>query len=52
MQEKSPASAGCQGTWVDPTDDGMRIRWVATTLFGAIAAAGAVDLALDQPTSL
>jgi hypothetical protein len=37
---------------MDPTDDGDRFRWFATVLFGAIAAGGAVDLLLDQPTTL
>jgi len=37
---------------VDPTDAGVRFRWVATALFGAIALGGAIDLALDQPATL
>lgn len=35
-----------------PTDVGVRFRWLATALLGAIAAGGAVDLALDAPTTL
>ena len=35
-----------------PADVGVRFRWLATALFGAIALGGAVDLALDQPASL
>lgn len=35
-----------------PTDAGVRFRWLATALLGAIVAGGAVDLALDQPTTL
>jgi DNA-binding CsgD family transcriptional regulator len=34
-----------------PADVGMRLRWLATALLGAIAVGGAVDLALDQPIS-
>ena len=34
------------------TDVGGRFRWLATALLGAIAAGGAIDLALDRPTSL
>lgn len=34
-----------------PTDAGARLRWLATVLLGAIAAGGAIDLALDQPTA-
>lgn len=37
---------------MDPTDAGERFRWFAMVLFGSIALGGAVDLALDQPTSL
>lgn len=37
---------------MDPTDAGVRFRWFAMILFGSIALGGAVDLALDQPTSL
>ena len=32
-------------------DVGGRFRWIATALLGAIAAGGAVDLALDRPTT-
>ncbi len=35
-----------------PTDAGVRFRWLATVLLGAIATGGVVDLALDQPTPL
>ncbi len=35
-----------------PTDAGVRFRWGATALLGAIAAGGAIDLALDRPTTL
>jgi len=35
---------------VGTTDAGGRFRWLATGLLGAIAAGGAVDLALDRPT--
>ncbi len=35
-----------------PTDVGVRFRWLATALLGAIAAGGAVDLALDRPMTL
>ena len=35
-----------------PTDVGVRFRWLATLLLGAIAVGGAVDLALDRPTTL
>jgi DNA-binding CsgD family transcriptional regulator len=52
MQEKSPRGQRHGEVWVDPTDAGVRFRWVATVLFGAIALGGAVDLALDQPTTL
>ncbi len=34
------------------THVGGRFRWLATALLGAIAAGGAIDLALDRPTSL
>jgi DNA-binding CsgD family transcriptional regulator len=34
-----------------PTDVGARFRWMATALLGAIAAGGAVDLALDRPAT-
>jgi hypothetical protein len=37
---------------VDPTDAGLRFRWLATTLFSAIAIGGAIDLAMDNPTTL
>ena len=37
---------------MDPTDAGLRFKWLATALFSAIAAGGAVDLILDQPTTL
>jgi len=37
---------------VDPTDAGVRFRWVATALFGLIALGGVIDLVLDQPTTL
>ena len=37
---------------MDQTDAGGRFRWLATALFGAIAVGGAVDLALDRPTTL
>ncbi len=37
---------------VDPTNAGDRFRWVATALFGGIAAGGAIDLALDRPATL
>lgn len=37
---------------MDPTDDGVRFRWFATVLLGAIAAGGATDLALDGGTTL
>jgi len=37
---------------VDPTDAGVRFRWFATALFSAIAIGGAVDLAMDDPTTL
>jgi DNA-binding CsgD family transcriptional regulator len=37
---------------MDPTDVGVRFRWLATALLGAIAAGGSVDLALDRPTTL
>jgi DNA-binding CsgD family transcriptional regulator len=33
-----------------PTDVGERFRWLAIAFLGAIAAGGAVDLALDRPT--
>ena len=36
---------------MDPTDAGVRFRWLATALFGAIALGGVVDLALDRPTT-
>lgn len=35
-----------------PTDVGVRFRWLATILMGAIATGGAVDLVLDRPDSL
>lgn len=35
-----------------PTDVGVRFRWLATALLGAIAVGGSVDLALDRPTTL
>ncbi len=35
-----------------PTDVGVRVRWLATLLLGAIAVGGAVDLVLDEPTTL
>jgi DNA-binding CsgD family transcriptional regulator len=37
---------------MDPTDAGVRLRWLATVLFGSIALGGAFDLALDEPTTL
>lgn len=37
---------------MDPTDAVVRFRWLATVLFGAIAIGGAIDLALDRPTTL
>ena len=37
---------------MDPTNAGVRFRWLATALLGAISLGGAVDLALDQPTTL
>jgi DNA-binding CsgD family transcriptional regulator len=37
---------------VDPTDAVARFRWLATVLLGAIAIGGAIDLALDRPTTL
>lgn len=37
---------------MNPTDAGVGFRWVATALFSAIAIGGAVDLALDNPTTL
>ncbi len=37
---------------MDPADVGVRFRWIATALLGAIAAGGAVDLALDRPATL
>ena len=37
---------------MDQTDVGVRFRWIGTFLFGAIALGGAVDLVLDQPTTL
>ena len=37
---------------MDPTNAGDRFRWVATALFGGIAVGGAIDLALDQPSTL
>jgi DNA-binding CsgD family transcriptional regulator len=37
---------------LDPTDDGVRFRWFATVLLGAIAVGGAIDLALDGGTTL
>ncbi len=36
---------------MDATDVGERFRWLLTLLLGAIAAGGAVDLALDAPES-
>jgi len=37
---------------MSPADVGVRFRWLATALLGAIAVGGAVDLALDQPATL
>ena len=37
---------------MDPTDAGVRFRWLATALFSAIAIGGAVDLVMDNPTTL
>jgi DNA-binding CsgD family transcriptional regulator len=37
---------------MDQADVGVRFRWVGTVLFGAIALGGAVDLVLDQPSTL
>ena len=37
---------------MNPTNDGVGFRWAATAIFGAIAIGGAVDLALDNPTTL
>lgn len=37
---------------MDPTDAGVRFRWFATALFSAIAIGGAIDLAMDNPTTL
>ncbi len=34
-----------------PADVGVRFRWLATALLGAIAAGGAIDLALDRPAT-
>lgn len=34
-----------------PSDVGVRFRWLATVLCAAIAAGGAIDLAMDRPTS-
>lgn len=36
---------------MDPTDVGVRFRWLATIPLGAIAAGGAIDLVLDRPTT-
>jgi len=36
---------------MDRADVGGRFRWIATGLLGAIALGGAVDLALDRPTT-
>jgi DNA-binding CsgD family transcriptional regulator len=36
---------------MDPADVGERFRWLATAFLGAIALGGAVDLALDRPTT-
>lgn len=36
---------------MDPTKAGVRTRWLATLLLGAIALGGAVDLSLDRPAS-
>jgi len=36
---------------MDPADVGVRLRWGATFLLGAIALGGAIDLALDRPQS-
>ncbi len=37
---------------MNPTDAGLRFRWLATALFSAIAVGGAIDLAMDNPTTL
>jgi DNA-binding CsgD family transcriptional regulator len=37
---------------MDATDGGVRGRWLATLLLGAIALGGATDLSLDRPASL
>lgn len=36
---------------MDRADVGVRFRWIATGLLGAIAAGGAIDLVLDRPTT-
>ncbi len=37
---------------MDTTDAGRRFRWLLTALLCAVAGGGAIDLVLDQPTSL
>jgi len=34
------------------TDAGARFRWIVTALLGAIALGGAIDLALDEPSTI
>jgi DNA-binding CsgD family transcriptional regulator len=34
------------------TDAGVRFRWIVTALLGAIALGGAVDLVLDEPSTI
>ena len=36
----------------DGTDAGVRFRWTVTALLGAIALGGAVDLVLDEPSTI
>jgi hypothetical protein len=51
MSQGISGSLGTKGDRVGTTDVGGRFRCLATALFGAIAAGGAVDLALDRPTT-
>ncbi len=37
---------------MDATNAGVRFRWLLTALLGAVAGGGAIDLVLDQPTTL